>query len=71
MCIKGCTGWTVNDVDFTGWLGQNLTFPDLYLLNRWHLLCLKCSNNCDPFVFLLFFCQENKVKKLSYIERYY
>ena len=23
---------------FPGYLGQSLTFPDLYLLNRWHLL---------------------------------
>ena len=30
---------------FTGWLGQNLTFPKFYLLNRWHILPLKMSNS--------------------------
>ena len=30
---------------FTGWLGQNLTFPKFYLLNRWHMLPLKMSNS--------------------------
>ena len=30
---------------FPGRLSQNLTFPDLYLLNRWHLLPLEISKS--------------------------